>query len=304
MRNKNISGARRPKKYIVSNVVFIIIGIIMAAYIVSLVIPILWTIMASFKDIYDFSQNPFSFPDTIEWGNYSYAFSQLQVEVWIYSTQKLVSYNYFNMFLYSMIYSVGTTVMGLFMNYLTAYPVAKYKFFGRKFLYNFAIVMMIIPVVGNLSASLYVRKVLHIYDNLWLHILTASGGFGFNFVLLYGAIKRLSWSYAESAFLDGAGHFTVMFRIYLPMIMPLMLGLFMLGFTGSWNDYSTILTYLPSTPNLAYGVFTFDQFAVAKRHTTPQILAAFMLLAIPTVILWSITQRFVMSSMVVGGLKE
>ena len=60
MRNKNVSGACRPKKYIVSNVVFIIIGIIMAVYIVSLVIPILWAIMASFKDTYDFSQNPFS----------------------------------------------------------------------------------------------------------------------------------------------------------------------------------------------------------------------------------------------------
>ena len=39
-----------------------------------------------------------------------------------------------------------------------------------------------------------------------------SGGFGFNFLLLYGAFKNISWTYAEAAFMDGAGDFTVFLK--------------------------------------------------------------------------------------------
>ena len=73
---------------------------------------------------------------------------------------------------------------------------------------------------------------------------------------------------------------------------------------GSWNDYTTIITYLPSTPNLAYGVYIFDQYAVVKRHTEPQVLAAFLLLAVPTAAFWVFAQRFALRSVVIGGLKE
>ena len=123
-------------------------------------------------------------------------------------------------------------------------------------------------------------------------------------MLLYGFIKGLSWNYAESAFIDGASDFRVMVSIYLPMCMPLLTGLFLLGFVGSWNDYTTIITYLPSTPNLAYGVYIFDQYAVVKRHTEPQVLAAFLLLAVPTAAFWVFAQRFALRSVVIGGLKE
>lgn len=291
-------------KYVVSGIVFGLLGVIMVVYVISLLIPLLWTIMSSLNDSYGFSMRPFAFPKELHWDNFAYAFKQLEVEIWVFTTQKLIKYSYLNMFLYSVIYAAGITIVGLVMNFICAYPIAKYKFFGRKFLYNLTIVMMIVPVVGTLPANLYVRRVLGIYDNIWLYILTTPGGFTFNFLLLYGFIKGLSWNYAESAFIDGASDFRVMVSIYLPMCMPLLTGLFLLGFVGSWNDYTTIITYLPSTPNLAYGVYIFDQYAVVKRHTEPQVLAAFLLLAVPTAAFWVFAQRFALRSVVIGGLKE
>ena len=191
------------------------------------------------------------------------------------------------------------------MNFLVAYPMARYNFPGKHFLYNLALVIMIVPVVGNTSSSLFVRKQLGIYDNMFLHVLVSEGGFGMNFMLMYGSLKAISGSYVEAAKIDGAGHFTVLFNICLPMILPLIFCLFALGFTGGWNNYSTILTYLPSTPNLAYGLHLFRSTASSgKGITEPQQLAAYVLVAIPSAIFWCFGQRFVLDNYTVGGLKE
>ena len=149
-------------KYVVSGIVFGLLGVIMVVYVISLLIPLLWTIMSSLNDSYGFSMRPFAFPKELHWDNFAYAFKQLEVEIWVFTTQKLIKYSYLNMFLYSVIYAAGITIVGLVMNFICAYPIAKYKFFGRKFLYNLTIVMMIVPVVGTLPANLYVRRVLGI----------------------------------------------------------------------------------------------------------------------------------------------
>ena len=166
-----------------------------------------------------------------------------------------------------------------------------------------ALFTMIIPVVGSLSSSLAIRRALGIYDNLIPYLLTSSSGFGFNFILLYGAFKSISWTYAEAAFIDGAGHHTVMYRIFMPMMMPTLFALFVLGFVGGWNDYMTIITYLPSYPNLAYGIYMFNSLSTVNQHSDPVVMAGFVLVAIPTVTIWCISQKFVSNKVVVGGLK-
>ncbi|MBO5480410.1 MAG: carbohydrate ABC transporter permease [Clostridia bacterium] len=303
---KQVRERKIETKSVVSAVVLGTIGVIMAVFALSLVVPIVWMLINSLKDDYDYLMNPFGLPSEgyWMWSNYPYAFEALKIkDVWQPHTHKLVTFDYWGMFYNSAVFALGTAFMGVFAQFITAYAVSKYDFPCKKLIYNTAILTMIIPVVGTLGASLQVRKVLGIYDNMLLHILTASGGFGFNFVLLYNALKALSWSYAEAAFMDGAGHYTVMFKIFLPMMFPILFSLFVLSFIGSWNDYSTILTYLPSTPNLAYGVYYFEQSATSKRHTDPQVLAAFVWLAVPTSLLWVIAQKWLLNSLTMGGLK-
>ena len=297
MKNK-INKTRADKLFMA--IVFILITILS----ILIILPLIWVLLTSFNDFYSYLINPLSFPKNLQFSNYVKAFNGLSVEIWDNDAGKIINYNVYNMFGYSVIIAGISAFLGVLSPALLGYATAKYEFPGNNLLISVNIFVMTLPIYGSLPSKLLLYKTLGLYNNIIPFLLVGHSGFGMSFLIFRSAFKAMPREYKEVASIDGAGHFTVMFRIYLPMIMPLMLGLFMLGFIGSWNDYSTILTYLPSTPNLAYGVFTFDQFAVAKRHTTPQILAAFMLLAIPTVILWSITQRFVMSSMVVGGLKE
>lgn len=290
-------------KYVVSKVVFGVMGVIMAVFALSLIVPIVWTLLSSFKDTYDFTLRPFSLPDIWYAENYTTAWNALTVEVWNAQVKQLVVYTYGRMFVYSLLITTVTSFMNVFLPAITAYIVCKYKFPGRNTLYRVAIFTMIIPIVGGLSSSLAIRRALGIYDNLIPYLLTSGSGFGFNFILLYGAFKGLSWSYAEAAFIDGASHHRVMYRIFMPMMLPTMFALFILAFVGGWNDYMTVIVYLPSYPNLAYGIYMFNMLSTVKQHSDPEVMAGFVLVAIPTVIIWCASQKFIAGKVMVGGLK-
>ena len=164
---------------------------------------------------------------------------------------------------------------------------------------------MIIPIVGNLPAAMDVRKnIIPTWDNMFLTIITGPTTVfsGFNFLLLYGAFKSMPWDYAESVFLDGGGNFTALFKIYLPMVLPTSTVIFVLAFLGAWNDYSTFMLWLPSSPNLAYGLYMLRANSQVSL-STPALMAGFTLIVIPTVILYAASQKLIMSRFNIGGLK-
>lgn len=282
----------------------IIIFLVLALYCASLLFLIVWMLYASFKSAVDYALNTFGLPNEWVIENYTEVFRLLKVKV---STSRgIVEYNMLDMAVFSVVRSAGTSLIMVFTQTCVAYILSKYKFFGNKFIYTLGIVVMIIPIVGNLPSAMLVRKSLGIYDNLALHILTSpSVIFGLHFLILYGAFKSISWSYAEAAFIDGAGHYSVMFRIILPMMIPTCVALFVLDFLSSWNDYMTHLVWLPSYPNLAYGMYRFQYDATGGNSsvTTPMILAGFTIVMIPTVALYGGLQGIIMRQLNVGGLK-
>lgn len=79
--------------------------------------------------------------------------------------------------------------------------------------------------------------------------------------------------------------------------------LFVLGFLGSWNDYMTFLTWLPSYPNLAVGLYLFQYESAIYMVGTPTVLAGFTVAAIPTSLLYLCSRKLIMSKFTVGGLK-
>ena len=95
-----------------------------------------------------------------------------------------------------------------------------------------------------------------------------------------------------------------MFRIIVPMVLPTAVAQYLLGFIGAWNDYMTVVTWLPSYPNLAFGMFMFQTEAARYGAGMPHILAGFVIVAIPTSILWVAGQKLITSKIMIGGLKE
>jgi ABC-type glycerol-3-phosphate transport system permease component len=161
---------------------------------------------------------------------------------------------------------------------------------------------MILPIYGSLPASLQLYKSLGLYDNLgFLFVGTTGVGMG---IILYGnAFGAMPTAYKEAAVIDGAGHFTIMWKIYMPLIFPLAAANYIMNFMGFWNDYSLNVIWMPSYPNLAYGVFIYQSNASLLGASVPELLAGMVALAIPSVILWICSQKLISTKLAMGGIK-
>lgn len=286
---------------IISKTLLWIMWAVLIVYCISLFVLPIWMILSSFKDPLEYIDNMFGFPQSFSFENYGSVFNKLKIVIDDYT-----EYNMFHMFGFSLIYSLGTSFVNVFFTTCMAYVLSKYAFRGRDFIYNLGIIIMIVPIVGSLPSAMLVRKTLNVYDNMFMHIITSPSTCfsGMNFLLLYGAFKSLPWDYAEAVFIDGGNDYTAFFKMYMPMILPTDVVIFVLTFLGSWNDYQTFMIWLPSTPNLAYGLYLFQ--GVSRRlykASTVEIMAGFSLVIIPTVILYISSQKLILSKFTVGGLK-
>ena len=75
-----IENKQRKTKYVISAVVFSVVGVLMALYAVTLIIPIIWGLISSVKDTYDYTLHPFSLPDIWFFENYASAWNGLSVQ--------------------------------------------------------------------------------------------------------------------------------------------------------------------------------------------------------------------------------
>lgn len=206
------------------------------------------------------------------------------------------------MFFNSILYCLFTVGGGVAASSLTAYVLAKYRFKLRAFFYGIAIFSMTLPIIGSAGANFKLAYSLGIYNTWFYPILTGFGGFGFNFLILYGFFSNLSWSYAEAVFIDGGGHGTAFLRIMLPQAGPAILTLAIMAFISAWNDYTTVLMYLPDYPNLAAGIYGI-KLSFKRNGNVPVYYAGLIVSIIPVIAIFIGFSDTIMSNFTVGGLK-
>lgn len=283
------------------------IGIVLIIYVLTLLVPIYWMIINSFKDVVQYYQEgAFKLPHSLNFDNYKFILQNMNFTTTSKDGSGTVVYTLPWMFYYSFIWAFFNTAFCILIQVMCAYVISKYKFPGRNFLYGLGIVLMILPIIGSSGSVMLLRKQLGIYNNMLLMILTAPAmAFsGLNFMMLHAAFKGVPWEYAEAVFIDGGGHLRVFVTIMLPMIMPTVWVLMLLGFIGAWNDYSSFMFWLPSYVNVAMGVYRFQYTSRLQLGTTmPQILASFAVVSIPVVILYVSFQKLITANFMVGGLK-
>ncbi len=265
---------------------------IFAFYSISLLYPVFWLIVNSLKTGAEFGGNPMGFPQSFHLKNYTEAFT-----LTVGRTKIL------GMFVNSVILVVGCTVVSVLMPTITGYVVSKFEFPGRKLLYAVAISSMLIPAVGTLTATYQLMVDLHLYNSYIGIIIMSSGGFGFNFVLVYGFFKSISKTYAEAAMLDGAGEYTTFFRVMLPQVKPSLIAIGIIAAINHWNDYFTPYMYLRAHPTVAVGLQRLVDKADADLSLMPQLFAVMIISIVPTIAIFVAFQKTIMENTVAGGLK-
>ena len=280
------------KKSVGEKITLSIMLVIFLIYGFSLLFPLIWALYNSFKTTTDYDMDSFRLP--LEWTVKNYE----QVFTTAAAGDTNIPMAIFN----SVWMSLLSTFLGLFASCLTSYVVAKYRFKTSTLIYTVAIFIQIIPLVGGITGMYQLLwGTLQIANNPFLIWPIWFGGFGFSFLMLYSAFKSVPWSYAESAFIDGAGHFTTFIRIMLPSVKPILASLFVVNFIGAWNDYMTAYLYMPNWAPLSLAVYLLKDDAT--RISYPVYLAVVVVSVIPIIALFISFQKLIMENTTVGGLK-
>ena len=269
-----------------------IIFILFALYAVSMIYPFVWAFLSSLKGQMEYYKDKFSLPKDWLFSNYALAFTTLSAN----------GKNMFLMLFNSVWFAFGGTLLSVASSVMVAYVVAKYRFVGRRTIYRIALLIMMIPIVGSLPSQFLVFYKLKLYDSP-LILLSYTGGFGFNFIILYAYFKSLPWSYAEAGYMDGAGHFTIFFRIMLPQALSSVTALSLIAFIGIWNVYMSPILFLPSYPTLSAGLYTYQQ-EFARNLNYPLLFAGVLMSTAPVLIIFILFQNTLMDMTITGGIKE
>lgn len=288
------------------NPVVAVVFVILAVYVISVMSMYVWAFFTSLKTQSQFRADPLSFPKSWPWKwaweNYFIAFREMKVEVILDDYRGPV---YFESMLFnSLLYALGGTLVNNLTIWLVAYLMVKFSQYRfNKFLYTLNIFLMTIPVYGTLPAALAVFKFFGWYDNYSFILFNNIAFTGTNLLFFHSFIKGLGKEYYEAAYIDGAGNFGIMTKIAFPLTISLFWVFVLLGAINRWNDYMTMLIWMPNYPTLAYGFFKTSVSSATEMSFVPQQVSIAMSLMIPMLILFFLFQDVIMGNLRLGAIK-
>lgn len=220
---------------------------------------------------------------------------------------------------YSMIYSVIVTLiftlLGMIVCTCAAYPLSKKRLKGRMF-FTFLLMFPMYFGAGLIPAYLLMKQ-LHLLDTMWVLILPLIYS-PYNMLIMKTSLQSsIPESLEESAFLDGATNFQILFKIVLPLSKPVLATLSLFYAVGRWNSYADNKYYI-RTDSLKMAQYKLSQMvsSAAEAQTaslseaaavtsTPEVLqaAAIMIVTIPIMCIYPFLQKYFVKGVMIGAVK-
>jgi multiple sugar transport system permease protein len=252
-----------------------------------MIAPLLWMITLSLKPARLTYSPPYLFPDTFEWQNY--------VQAW--DAAPFARY-----YLNTAIMALGITLGQLLFSSLAAYAFARLKFPGREVLFLILLGTMMLPIQVLIIPS-YLTVLSLGWKNSFLALIVPRMVSAFGIFLLRQFYLSIPRDLDEAAFIDGASHFDVWWRIILPLSRPALATLAIFAFLFAWNDFlwPLIVTDDPNMRTIQLGLVMFQ-----GRYSTnwTLLMAGTVTATIPTVIVFLLGQRQFIESIALSGVKE
>ena len=140
--------------------------------------------------------------------------------------------------------TIFITVVGVLLNItlmcLSAYPLSKKDLKGRNFVLGMITVTMFFN--GGMIPNFYLVRTLGLYDTIWSLIIPGALG-AYNLILMKNFMTQIPDSLEESAVIDGANEFVVLFRIIIPLSKPAIATFIIFHAVSQWNGYFNAILY-------------------------------------------------------------
>ncbi|MGP9822297.1 carbohydrate ABC transporter permease [Salinarimonas sp. NSM] len=205
----------------------------------------------------------------------------------------------------SVVVAVSVVALSLFLGVTAAYALGRVSFRGRGLLLFTILSVSMFPQVAVLSGMFELVRAFGIYNSLWSLILSNMIlTLPFTVWVLTTFMRELPKELEEAAFVDGASPWTVVRRIFLPLMWPAMVTTGLLAFIVAWNEFLFALTFTLSTEQRTVPV-AIALLTGATQFELPwgNIMAASVTVTVPVVVLVLIFQRRIVSGLTAGAVK-
>jgi trehalose/maltose transport system permease protein len=263
--------------------------ILMAVIILYTVFPFYWAIVSSLRPGSELVSTSLV-PQNPAWSNYTAVFSE-----------QPFGRNILN----SLFVAVSTVILSLVLAVAAAYALGRISFTGRRLLLFTILGVSMFPQIAVLSGMFELVRAMGLYNNL-LSLTLSYMIFTLPFTVwvLTTFMRELPKEIEEAAIVDGAKPFTIVTKVFMPLLGPALATTGLLAFIAAWNEFLFALTFTLSSEMRTVPV-AIALISGASAYELPwgNIMAASVVVTVPLIILVLIFQRQIVSGLTAGAVK-
>lgn len=283
-------------------VILICVYVILALFVIAIVFPMIYIVLASFIDPVTLQNNGLTF-DFSKWTLTAYERVMSNEQIWVG-------------FRNALIYSLSFTILSVTITLLAAYPMSRPDFKGKKFFNVIFIITMFFG--GGLIPTYLLISQIGWLDNP-LAILVPPAFNVWNMIIARTYYQGIPRELQEAADIDGASEVDFFFKILLPVCSPIIATVAMWQFVGMWNSYFDAMIYLRSAnlqplqlvlrsiliQNQPEPGMVADMQSTAERAQLAELLkyATIIVSSIPLLVMYPFFQKYFDSGIMAGAVK-
>lgn len=201
--------------------------------------------------------------------------------------------------------AIVTVGLCLLVSITAAFALSRIRFRGRKYLLFTILCVSMFPQVAVLSGMFELVRFMGLYDSLGALILSyTTFSLPFTIWVLTTFMKSIPTELEEAAVVDGASTWTIIRRIFVPIMGPALVTTGLLAFIGAWNEFMFALTFVISSENRTVPV-AISMLQGSSQFELPwgTIMASSVIVMLPIIALVLIFQRRIVSGLTNGAVK-
>ena len=290
-------------KYPTQDKVILIIGyILLGLFLVAIILPMVYIILASFIDPITLQNKGLTF-DFSKWTLTAYERVLGNGQIWVG-------------FKNALIYSILFTIISVVVTLLAAYPMSRPDFKGKGFFNTLFVITMFFG--GGLIPTYLLISNLGMLDTIWAILIP--GAFSvWNMIIARTYYMGIPRDLQEAAEIDGADEMVYFFKILLPVCTPIIATISMWQFVGMWNSYFDAMIYLNSASKQPLQLvlrsiliqsqpepgMVADMQSTAERARLAELLkyATIIISSLPLMIMYPFFQKYFDNGIMAGAVK-
>jgi N-acetylglucosamine transport system permease protein len=271
-----------------------LIYLILGAWALIVIFPMLWALMTSFKTDQEIFFSPWALPSRLVFENFARAWTTARIGEYFINTVIIV---------------LPSLFLTLLLSSMAAYVLARFEFRGRGLITYLFLVGIIFPLFLALVPLYFVTQKLALLDTYTgLIMVYVAFSLSFTIFFLINFFKTLPKELGEAATIDGASQYDIFFRVYLPLAKPGLITMGIFNFLGQWNQYilpNTLMITNDDTQThyvLSQGLY----YLQAKQFYGSDwsgLFAAVMIVMIPTLLIYLLFNDRIEKGMTAGAVK-